>query len=126
MTRNQLANELTKKFSGDPMFTIDIAGKVQPTSPQLVERGGTVLIHADPASSAQYAGYVCAWRNGACHCADLVTDLNGEPHMKVRGSAFHVNGTTTPDVEYEIYTTPSENGGGPSPNATNGDLHVGH
>lgn len=123
MTRNQLANQLITKISGDPMFTIDSAGKVQPTSPQSVDPGGTVLIQADPASNTPYAGYVCAWRSG-CHCADLVTDLGGEPHMKVRSTPFHINASAMTGVDYTIYTGPSSSG--PSPLENNGDLHIGH
>lgn len=124
MTRNQLANDLIKKFSGDPMFTVSQDGKIQPTTQQSVDPGGTLLIQAAPDSLSPYAGYVCAWRSGVCRCAELVTDLNGEPHMKIRSTPFHVSSSVTLGFEYTIYTSPG--GSGPNPFENNGDLRVGH
>jgi hypothetical protein len=125
MTRNQFAPKGIKPFSGDPMFTVDGNGNIQPTSTQEVNRGGTILIQADPASTTPYAGYICAWRDGACRCAELITDLGGEPHMKIRATPYHVSATTTPNVSYVMYTTTAPQGSGPSPMESTGDIRVG-
>lgn len=128
MTRNQLANSAFKSFSANPMFTVDPSGNITPTDPQTVLPNGTILIHAASAPSpapAPYGGYVCAWRDGQCQCALLVTDLGTEKHMKIRSTPYTV-AANAPEGDFTIYATLSEDGSGPTANATNGDLHVGH
>src|SRR5262245_19303340 len=127
MTRNQLVKAV-KNFSGNPIFTVDIHGQIQPTAEQLVAPGGSVLIQADTSAQSLYSGYICAWRAGACRCAELISNLFGEPHMKVTNpsTSYPVKSNATPDLVYTVYGTPTENGGGPSPLESNGDLRVGH
>src|SRR5215831_7822976 len=83
MTRNQFVQEAVKNFAGDPMFTVASNGNIQPTTQQSVDPGGSVLIQSDPAAQTPYTGYICAWRNGACRCADIISNLGGEQHMRV-------------------------------------------
>jgi hypothetical protein len=138
MTR-KLANSVPENVSGNPMFDVDSGGNITPTGVQQeVLQGGTILIQAksEPAAPAPYSGYVCAWWNGACRCASLVTDLGTEKHMKVRGTPYNV-AANAPEQYYTLYTTSSDTGPGPNapvkspdgsikPFTTNGQLHVGH
>jgi hypothetical protein len=128
MTRNQLAKEVVKNISGNPIFTVDVHGKILPISQQSVDPSGSVLIQADSSGQSLYSGYICAWRSGACRCADIIADLGGEKHMKVTNppTSYPVKSNATTGLEYTIYATPTDTGGGPSPLESNGDLRVGH
>ena len=126
MTRNQLANDLLKKLSGDPILTVDGSGHIAPTTQQIVVRGGTLLIQSDSSGQGAYTGWICAYRSGACHCAELVTDLGTDPHMKVRnGNPYHISSTVAVDLVYQLYATANQPSG-PSPTESNGDIRVGN
>ena len=126
MTRNQLANDLLKKLSGDPILTVDGSGHISPTSQQIVVRGGTLLIQSDSAGQGTYTGWICAYRSGACHCAELVTDLGTDPHMKVRnGSPYHISSSVAVDNVYQLYATANQPSG-PTQAENNGDIRVGN
>lgn len=126
MTRNQLANDFLKKLSGDPILTVDGAGHISPTSQQIVVRGGTLLIQSDPSGQGVYTGWICAYRSGACHCAELATDLGTDPHMKVRdGSPYHISSTVAVDNVYQLYATANQPSG-PTQTENNGDIRVGN
>ena len=136
MTRNQSANSsASKNISANPMFTVASNGSIAPTDQQTVLQNGTILIQAASEASpapAPYGGYVCAWRDNACRCASIVTDLGTEKHMKIRSTPYNV-ASNAPVNDYTIYTTLSESGPGPTahpgatpiPFTTNGTLHVG-
>lgn len=126
MTRTQLANSAVKNLSAEATYVIDGDGQILPGTQQSVIAGATIAILADPSSPSQYAGYVCAWRNGACRCASLVSDLDsGDAHMKIRPAPYHV-AANAPEGAYTIYTPASGPLVGPIANENNGDLHVGH
>lgn len=121
MTRKPITQDDVKDLTGDPIFTVDEDGNIQPTATQNLSRGAGFLIQ--PAGSPAFQGYVCAWRNGACQCSAMVTDLDGEPHMEVNG-AYTIK-STAPLAHFTLYATKSESGNGPTTDATNGDIYVG-
>lgn len=125
MTQNQLTPGHIKPHTSSPIFTVDSSGNIAPTATQNMSRGDTLLIHADPGSTSPYSGYVCAWRNNQCQCAVLISNLGGEPHMEISSSAYSIRSDAPTDSYFTLYATPSENGGGPTANATNGEIHVG-
>jgi hypothetical protein len=128
MSRNQLTPKTPSKFDAtSPIFTVDSNGGVLPTATQTVVRNGSLLIQRDPASASTYSGYVCAWQSGGgCKCSTLIANLRGEPHMKIDPSAYTISATAPIGNNYTIYaTTSSSGGGGPSPMASVGDIHVG-
>ena len=126
MTRNQLTNAV-KNLSTTPIFTVDINGAILPTDAQSVDHGGNLLIQpSDPSATSHWQGYVCAWKDSACRCAALISNLGGEAHMKINNTAYTVT-TTAPAGDYTLYGTTSESGGsGPTPFASVGDIHVGN
>ncbi|TMQ06384.1 MAG: hypothetical protein E6J90_46570 [Deltaproteobacteria bacterium] len=125
MSRNQLTQAAVKNVDGNPMFTVDSNGNLQPTGTQTVTRGGSLLIQASSTSASQYTGYVCAWQTG-CRCSTLIADLRGESHMKISATPYTISSTAPVDSSYTIYATSSESGGGgPSAMASVGDIRVG-
>lgn len=132
MTRNQLKQSTATKFAISPIFTVDIKGNIQPTPPQDVARNSEFLIQSADLNNI-YQGYVCALWGGACQCAALVSDLYGEPHMKVSGTSSSTSSSTSYTIastalagDYTLFTTTSETGDSePTPGATNGQIHIG-
>jgi hypothetical protein len=125
MSRNQLSPSIVTQFEGSPIFTVDTIGNVKPTTPQSVTPEGNFLIQpADPTANSQYQGYVCAWRNGACRCSTVISNLGVEPHMMINDTPYTVK-STAPSGDYTLYTTTSEIGTGPTPAASVGDVHIG-
>ena len=125
MTRNQLTPDHIKPFTSSPIFTVDGSGNIQPTAAQNVSRNATLLIQADSASTTPYAGYVCAWRNNQCQCATLVSNLGGEPHMKISSSAYTVRSDAPAYSQFTLYATLSETGDGPNEGFSDGDIRIG-
>jgi hypothetical protein len=125
MTRNQLTPGQIKPFTSSPIFTVDGSGNIQPTATQTVARNDTLLIQADSASTTPYAGYVCAWRNSQCECATLISNLGGEPHMKISSSAYSIQSSAPVNAHFTLYATLSETGGGPTEGFSDGDIRIG-
>lgn len=124
MTKNQFAPGHIKPHTSSPIFTVDSGENIAPTATQNMSPNDTLLIHADPASTTPYGGYVCAWRNNQCQCAVLISNLGGEPHMKISSSAYSIRSDAPTGAEFTLYATLSETGDGPTPNATNGHIYV--
>lgn len=124
MTRNQLAASL-RNFASNAVFEVDTNGAITPNVQQIVSLGGTITVKALASATSPYAGYVCAWRNGACRCSDIISDLGTERHMKIRSTAYNVRSNAPDRTDYVIYATLTETGTGPSSMASNGNLHVG-
>jgi hypothetical protein len=127
MTKNQFAPGHIKPHTSSPIFTVDSSGYIAPTATQNMSPNDTLLIHADPASTTPYGGYVCAWRNNQCQCAVLISNLGGEPHMEISSSAYSIRSDAPTGAAFTLYATLSETGGGPGtsdPNATNGHIYV--
>jgi hypothetical protein len=115
MSRKQLTQSVGKNFEGGPIFTVDKDGSIQPTATQAMSRGAPFVIRAaEGTESDPYAGYVCAWGDGACRCSALIADLGGEPHMKISADAYAI-ASNAPSGRYTLYATMSNTGVSPGP-----------
>jgi hypothetical protein len=120
MTRNQLLPKYVKNFSGDVMFTVDGSGNISPTAQQTINRGQTILTHADPACTTPFSGHVCARQNDVCVCSTLIANLNGAQHMAL-STSYTISSGATVGSDYMLYAVPDS---GPTQGAE-GDIHIG-
>lgn len=121
MTRNQLLPNYVSNLSGGVIFTVAGNGSITPTAQQIVKHGDTISIQKDQTCSTEFIGYVCARQSGVCQCANLVTDLNGGPHMEPDAS-YVISSSAVVASGYTLYGLPDS---GPVQNASEGDIHIG-